>query len=82
MIGNIFPAVKLHVTDRKDATKARHSGKKACTDTREGTVNLWLLAAEGLPSGAGPKQKRAKTKLPQRKNSGWTVYQSTTKGKR
>lgn len=61
MIDKIFPGVKLHATDRKGATKARYSGKRACSYKREGTVNLRLLAAEGLPSGAGPRQQRVRT---------------------
>lgn len=40
MTDKIFPGVKLHETDRKGATAARHSGKKACTDKRERAANL------------------------------------------
>lgn len=40
MIDKTFPGVTYYATERKGATEARYSGKKACTDTRDGTVNF------------------------------------------
>lgn len=80
MIDRIFQGVKAYATDREGATEARCSGKKTCTP--EG--GNWKLATSGSRRAAQWCRAQAaegKNKLPQRKNPGWTPYQSATKKK-
>lgn len=81
MIDKIFPGKKLHAIDRKSATEARRQWEEDMHFSEGGNSNLVTSGSRRIAHWCRAQAAEGKNKLPQRKNLGWTLYQSTIMGK-